>query len=325
MIKTTDFPALTAYLDSVYNEAASNTLADLVGFKVFRVGETPFETHAHTILHGLGGLSKVAQGSDFANLSLAEGDSVTWTQTHYAGLVSVTKDMRIFERTDEIENLVRSVTDSTFNQIDQVLADVLLNGFSSANYTDAYSESVAATGYDGLAFFSASHTNNLNSNVFSNIITYSTVNPVISREAIIAAQVAARKYKDPSGVRRPVNLDTILVSPDKYDDAMRIVYSDKVSGEFINDTNKVLNGSLRVMQWEKLALSSGGTDTTAYWYMFDSKKVGEALRLLFKQRPKLDAPDIPYKNKDWDYTIDTYHTVGRGYSPSVYGSNASGA
>lgn len=73
MIKTTDFPALTAYLDSVYNEAASNTLADLVGFKVFRVGETPFETHAHTILHGLGGLSKVAQGSDFANLSLAEG------------------------------------------------------------------------------------------------------------------------------------------------------------------------------------------------------------------------------------------------------------
>ncbi|MFH2030830.1 MAG: hypothetical protein ABIJ40_09495, partial [Bacteroidota bacterium] len=220
-IKTTDFPALTAYLDSVYNEAASNTLADLVGFKVFKVGETPFQTHQHTILHGLGGLKKVAQGADFESLSLSEGDSVTWTQSHYAGLVSVTKDMRIFERTDEIENLVRSVTDASFNQIDQALADVLLNGFSASNYTDAYDQSVAATGYDGYAFFYASHSNNLNSNVFSNIITYSTVNPALSREAVVAAQVAARKYKDPSGIRRPVNLDTILVSPDKYDEALR--------------------------------------------------------------------------------------------------------
>jgi len=251
-------------------------------------------------------------------------DTVTWTQARYGALVSVTKDMRLFDLYDQIEGLVRSVTDATFNDVDQAFADVLLNGFSSSNYVDVYDESVAATGYDGLALFSASHTNNLNSNVFSNLITYSTVNPILSREAIVAGRVQGMKFKDPNGKNRPVNLDTILVAPSKEDEVMRIINSEKISGSAENDLNP-LKGKMQVKVWEKLETRTGGTDTSAYWYMYDSKKVNETLQALFRERPSLDAPEQVYKNKNWDYSIDFYYTLGRGYSPYLFGSNSSGA
>jgi hypothetical protein len=325
MIMTTDFPALTDDLQDIFNEAAKNSIADLVGFKLFNVRDTERRTYDHLILHGIGGAQKVAQGSDLPSIGLVEGDTVTWTQGRYGNLVSVTKDMRLFDLYNEIEGLVRSTTDASFNDIDQAFADVLLNGFSASNYTDVYGESVAATGYDGLALFHASHTNNVNtSSTFSNIITYGTVNPVLSREAMVAARVAARTYKDPKGKNRPINLDTILVAPSKEDEALRIVNSEKISGGFENDINP-LKGKVNVVTWEKLETATGGTDTSAYWYMYDSKKVGETLNALFRERPSLDAPEQVYKNKNWDYSMDFYYTVGRGFGAYLRGSNATGA
>ena len=324
LITTTDFPQLTEEIQSIWNEASQNALSDMVGFDLFNVKDTDRKVHEHLILHGIGGAQKVAQGADLPSQDLVEGDSVSWTQARYGNLVSVTKDMRIFDLYDEIESLVRSTVDATWNDLDQAFADVLLNGFSASNYTDIYGESVTATGYDGLALFSASHTNNINSNTFSNIITYSTVNPVLSREAVIAARVAGRTYKDPKGKNRPVNLDTILVAPSKEDEALRIINSDKVSGEFINDINP-LRGKLKVKVWEKLETRTGGTDTSAYWFMYDSMKVKETLQALFRERPSLDAPDQVYKNKNWDYSLDFYYTLGRGFGAYLKGSNATGA
>lgn len=321
MIKTTDFPALTDDLQDIFNESAKNSIADLVGFKLFNVQDTNRRTYDHLILHGISGAKKVAQGADLPSTDLVEGDSVTWTQGRYGNIVSVTKDMRMFDLYSQIESLVRSTTDASFNDIDQAFADVLLYGFSASNYTDVYGESVSATGYDGLALFSASHSNNINANVFSNIITYGTVNPILSREAVIAARVAGRTYKDPNGNSRPVNLDCLLVAPSKEDEAMRMIDSAQISGSFENDINP-LKGKVKVMVWEKLEERSDGTDTSNYFFMYDTKKVKETLRALFAERPSLDAPEQVYKNKNWDYSMDFYYTIGRGFSAYLYGSNA---
>jgi len=249
-------------------------------------------------------------------------DSVTWTQERFGALVSVTKDMRLFDLYDAIEGTVRSVTDASFNDIDQSFADVILNGFSASNYIDVWGDSVAATGYDGNAVFMATHTNNVNTaNTFSNLITYLTVNPILSREAIVAARVQAQTYTDPNGKNRPSNLDTLLVAPSKEDEAMRIINSTQISGSGENDINP-LKGKIKVISWEKLEASSAGTDTSAYWYMYDSKKVGETLQSKFRQRPVLEAPEQVYKSKNWDYSLDFYYSIGRGFGAYIYGSNA---
>jgi len=321
-ITTKDFPALTDDLQDIYNEAAKNSISKLVGYQVFNVSDTDRLTYDHLILHGLGGVSKVAEGSDLPNKVINEGDSVTWTQEYYGAIVPVTKKMRKFDLHNQIASIVRTITDGSFNQIDQAFADVLLNGFSASNYTDPYGESVSATGYDGNAFFMAAHTNDVDtSKTFSNLITYETVNPVPSREAIVEQRATSRKYKDPSGVSRMINLDTILCSPDYEDEFLRIINSSQISGGFENDINP-LKGKLKVIPWEKLASNSAGSDTSSYWYMYDSSKIGESLRALFAERPSLDAPDQVYKNKNWDYSIDFYYAIGRGFNPYIVGSNS---
>lgn len=325
MILTSDFASLTDDLQDIFNEVAQTSIADMVGYKVFNVKETNRRTYDHLILHGLDAIRKVAQGQDLPTTTIVEGDSITFTQARYGGIVSVTKDMRMFDLYNQIESVVRSVTDDAFQKIDQSMADLLTNGFSSSNYTDVYGQSVAATGPDGLALFSASHTNNINANTFRNIIRYnSNNNPVLSREAIVKARVDAMIYQDPTSHNRPIRLDTLLVAPEKEDEALRIVNSTGLSGTADNDINP-LKGKVNVIPWEKLQTRTGGTDTSAYWFMYDSSRVGESLMALFAERPSLDAPEQVYKSKNWDYSLDFYYTLGRGFPAYMWGSNSSGS
>lgn len=320
-ITTNDFAHLTDDLQEIFNEAASTSIAEMVGNQIFDVKMTDRQTYDYLVLHGISAIQSVAQGQDFPAATLVEGDSITWTQQQYAGLVPVTKRMRMFDLYDQIESLVRSITDEAFHKIDQSMADVLLNGFSASNYTDVYGDSVSAVGPDGLALFTASHSNNINSTVFSNLIKdeNATTNPALDREAVVQAMIDARVYRDPQGLNRPVRLDTLLVSPSNEDLARRIVDSDRVSGSAENDVN-TLRGKLKVVVWEKLETRSDGTDTSDYWFMYDSRKVKETLKALFAEKPTLDAPEQVYKNKNWEYTLDYFYSLGRGYAAFLRGS-----
>ena len=52
-IKTTDFSALTDDLQSIYNEASREAVAEMVGSKLFKVQDTNRRTYDHLILNGL--------------------------------------------------------------------------------------------------------------------------------------------------------------------------------------------------------------------------------------------------------------------------------
>lgn len=326
MITTSDFPSLTDDLQSIFNEVAATSIEEMKGNLLFNVRDTDRRTHDHLILHGMDVIKRVAQGADLPVSQIVEGDTITWTQSRYGGIVSVTKDMRIFDLYDQIDTVVRSATMDAFHKIDQSFADVLLNGFSATSYVDPYGDTVSAVGPDGVALFSASHTNNINGNTFRNLIRYNGANnPILTREAIVAARADGKKYKDPTGHVRPINLDTLIVSPDREDEAERIVFSNQISGSADNDENRLKGKIKQVIVWDKLAQSSAGTDTSAYWFMADSQMVGESLQALFRERPTLDAPDQIYKSKNWDYSIDFYYSIGRGFPAYIWGSNASGS
>lgn len=324
-ILTTDFPALTDDLQDIFNEVAKTSVAELVGNQIFEVRDTDRRTWDHLILHGMDVIRKVAQGADLPESTVVEGDSITYTQARYGGIVAVTKDMRLFDLYDQIDSLVRSATDDAFQKIDQSFADRLLAGFATTAYTDPYGESVTPASPDGVALFSASHTNNINGNVFRNLIRYNgNNNPVLSREAIVAARSDAKLYKDPTGHKRPINLDTLLVSPSKEDEAERILNSAQISGSMENDVNP-LKGKVKLKVWEKLDSNSAGTDTSAFWFMYDSRKVGETLKAKFRERPTLDAPEQAYKSKNWNYSLDFYYAIGVGFPAYIWGSNGTGS
>jgi len=321
MITQSDFPKLTDYVDDIFNEVAKTSVADMKGNKIFRVRDTSLRSFEHLILHGMSGIQEVTPGQDFPNVTSEEGDSITWTQRQYGAKVSVTEEMRMFDRYSQLESIVRSISTDAFDKIDQSLADVLLYG-TATTYTDVYGKSVAAVGPDGLALFSASHSNNLNTDVFSNIITS---NPALSRAAIVTARKLGLTHKDPNGMIRPVHLDSIIVSPENEDLIERILYSEKMSGTGNNDLNPMKGKIKNVYVWERMQTRSDGTDTSAYWFMFDSSKIGETLNCLFAKRPVLQAPEKVYKNGNWDYALNYYNTIGIGYAPYIFGSTGAGA
>jgi hypothetical protein len=292
------------------------------GNQIFNVFDTTRLTYDHLILHGLSGIKRVADGQDLPRINSEEGDTITWTQEYYGAIASITKKMRKFDLYDQMTSLVKSLTVDAFDDIDQSLADVLGNGASASDYTDVYGETVSAVGPDGLALFSTAHTTSTSSETFSNIITS---NPVLSRSAIVTARKQGRTHKDPNAKIRPVNLDTLIVAPTNEDLAERILYSELMSGTGNNDINALKGKIKKLIVWERLETRTGGTDTSAYWYMCDSAQVGETLQCLFAERPSLDAPDEVYTNKNWDYSLDFYYAIGRGYPSFIFQSTAAGA
>lgn len=260
MITTSDFASLTDDLQSIFNEVAKTKIAEMKGNQIFNVYETNRKTFDHLVLHGMSGIREVTPGQDLPNITSEEGDNITWTQKYYGGKVSVTKEMRLFDLHNQIDTLVRSVTEDAFDKIDQSLADVLLNGWDTS-YTDVYNKSVSSVGPDGLALFSTAHTNNLNSNTFSNEVTD---NPALSRDAVLTAINQGLTHKDPNGLLRPIHYDTLIVSPSNYDLAIRICNSELLPNSGNNDINALKGRIKKIIMWERLEVRSDNTDTSAY-------------------------------------------------------------
>jgi hypothetical protein len=320
MISQADFPTLTEFVDFIFNETAKNKVVENVGFKVFDVSDTNKRSQEELLLHGMSGVRKVTPGEDLPNVTSVEGDTVTWTQAYYGALVSINIEMRQFDLYNQIESVVKTISEDAFDKIDQSLADRILGGFGNT-YIDPYGETQSSLAPDGIMLFNASHTTPISSDTYSNVIVSGGVtNPTLSRDAIVAARLAASTHRDPNGMIRPVNLDTLIIPRALEDLAMRIVGSQYLPGSANNDINPLYN-RVKVVVWDRLAQNSAGTDTTGYWFMVDSNKVKESLKCLFAKRPALAAPEEVYKNKNWDYSLDFFYTVGTGHPAYIYGSN----
>jgi len=322
-ITTSDFDSLTKKVDEIFVETAGSKVAENVGFELFDISDTSVKSYDYQAIHGMGNIEKIAEGEDLPNVTGKEGDSATWTQSRYGGIAPVTKDMRKFDRHNKIEKVIKTTTETAFDMVDQSLADVLSHGWSTS-YTDVYGESVSAVTPDAKSLFNTSHSSSAGSTTFSNVINDGTNNnPKFSRQAIVSTRSRDLTYQDPSGVIRPVKYDTIIVPPSLEDRAMRIVNTEQMPGSANNDVNPVSGWIDRIITWERLEQAADGTDTSSYWYLADLDMLSEPLRALFAERPEMDAPEQVYKNKNWEYSLDFYYAIGRGYPKGIAGSDAS--
>lgn len=317
-----DFQTLTEKLNDWYNEASRDAIADWVGKDYYDVGETDWEVYNTLNLYGLGRPSRVAEGAQFPAITSEEGDSISLTQLQYADRVGITKRLRKFERYDQIQPLVRSMADGFFDSIDQSHADLLTNGFSGTSYTNVFGDAQSNLAADGVVLFSASHTNNLNANTFTNLIENAagTANKAIDRDSIVTTVSAGRKYRDPNDLNRPIKLDKLLVSATNHDVAQRIVYSDGVQGTPNVDSNPLRSDVNSLVLWSRLDQDAAGNDKSAYWFMSDSRNVKSTLRSPFAQRPMMFPPEEVNDSKTWEYTADMFYTMGADHPKNIFGS-----
>ena len=323
MITRNDYSSLTGKLNAIFVETSAAAIAESEGMKFFGVKETDWFTYDHRILHGLAGIEEVADGADLPRVNSDEGDTASVSQRYFGAIVSITKGIRKFDRYDKAEDLVRSITDDAWDGIDQSFADVLTFGWSTS-YTDVWGASVTSTGPDGESLFNSAHSNGTSSTTYSNLINDGTNNnPTLSRAAVVESRSLSLVYKDPEGKVRPIKLDTLLVPANLEDLAERIILSNQMSGVADNDINPLKGKIKNIVVWPRLDTRTGGTDTSNYYFLYDSRKVKESLQALFAERPELDPPEEVYENKNWDYSIDFYYNILHGFPAYIRGSNAS--
>ncbi len=319
---TTDYPTLTQKLNEVFNESASQETEGWIGQQIFDIVDTDWKVYNLLVMHGAGNLSRVAEGGELPTVSSNEGDSASFTIKRYGEKVSITKDMRMFDRYDQMVEAVQSVTEEAFQKIDQSMADVLTNGFAGTSYTDVFGDSASNLAVDGVVLFSASHTNNINSRTFRNLIRNAagTANPALDRGPIVKARSDARTYRDPNNVNRPVELDTLVVSAANEDLAERLIYSTQLPGGPDNDTNAIRGKVKNLLVWSKLDTRSDGTDTSAYWFMTDSRRVKRQMKAPFAQKPMMHEAEQVTETQNWLYPLDAYYALGLGYPSAIFGS-----
>ena len=318
----TDYTTLTQKLNQTFNEGAASQIEGWVGAKIFDVIDTDWKVYNYLDVYGTAGFGRVAEGQQLPIVTSQEGDSANFTQKRYGSRIAITKDLRLFERYNEMVSIVQSEVDGAFHKIDQSMADVLTNGFTGTSYTDVYGDSVSNLANDGVVLFSPSHTNNINANTYRNLIRNSagTTNPALDRDPIVKARSDAMTFRDPSGVVRPTTLDTLIVSAANEDLANRIVFSSGVQGTPNVDTNPVRGWIKTIIPWAKLDTRSDGTDTSAYWFLADSKMVKKSLLAPFAQKPQMGEATNVHDTLDWEYPVDAYYTLGIGKPRFIFGS-----
>lgn len=323
MITTSDFTTLTQKLNEHFNEAASLAVEGWIGMQLYDVGETNWQVYNGLILNGAAKFDRVAEGGQLPIGTIAEGDSASFTQRRHGGRLGITKDMRMFDRYDQIEEVVKDNVQYAFDRIDQSQADLILNGFTGTSYSDIYGYSQSNVTADGVVLFSASHTNNQNSGTARNLIRNAagTANPALDRAAIITARKDAKINRDPNSANRPINLNRLIVSATNEDLAERVVYSSGVQGTPNVDLNPLKGKVNNILVWSRCdTRGNDSTDTSAYWFMADDRMVKKTLKSPFAQKPMMYAPSQVDDSKNWEYTIDSYYTLGLLYQFGIWGS-----
>lgn len=323
MILSSDFNTLTLKLNEWFNEAAGLAVENWIGQQLFDVGETNWQVYNGLVLNGAAKFDRVAEGSQLPSGAIAEGDSASFTQRRYGGRIGVSKDMRMFDRYDQIKEVVQDMTQFAFDRIDQSQADLILNGFSGTSYTDLYGFSQSNVTADGVVLFSASHTNNQTSATARNLIRNAagTANPALDRAAIITARKDGKTNRDPNSANRPIDLNRLVVSATNEDLAERVVYSSGVQGTPNVDLNPLKGKINNILVWSRCdTRGNDSTDTSAYWFLADSRLVTKTLKSPFAQKPMMAPPAVVHDSLNWEYVIDSYYTLGLLYQFGIWGS-----
>src|SRR3990167_2710045 len=295
MIVTADFNTLTLKLNEWFNEAASLAVENWIGQQLFDVSETNWQIYNTLILNGAAKFERVAEGGQLPAGTIAEGDGANYTQKRYGGRIGISKDMRMFDRYDQIEEVAKDMTQYAFDRVDQSQADLILNGFTGTSYTDIYGNSQSNVTADAVVLFSASHTNNQNANTARNLIRNAagTANPGLDRASIVKARADGRTNRDPNSANRPVILDRLIVSATNEDLAERTVYSSGVAGTPNVDLNPLKGKVSNILTLSRCdPRANDSTDTSAYWFLADSTRSKKTLKSPFAQRPMMYPPEL---------------------------------
>lgn len=267
-------------IDEIFQESMKDKLDDLVLLRIFDEETNSHRNDTILIEEWLSGVSFIPENSEYPDVTPGESTTFTMQKFKYGAKVLITEEMKKYNEIGSIKERIRSIVDDGMEKIEQSLADILLHGFSTASYTDVFGKTTGAIGQKGLALFNATD---------GNIITVDgTANPNLCSASLNAAYVMGATRKNTAGQHKSIKYDTLLVTPELRAVADVLVNSDKLPGSSDNAVN-FNKGRFKVIESNRLSSMIDWNSTANYWFVFDSKKIKEQLKVKWAKKPELKA------------------------------------
>ena len=311
-IKVSDFEKLTDDLESIFNEIKVINRAQDIR-KCFGTENMDRRTHEHLVINPQASVWSVGDGEEYPEADFTEWDSIIYTAKKYGWIVKITEEMREDDLHNQIEIVAKFQFSTLYRKIYRDMSDILKNGYSTS-FTNTFGEVTSSVWPDWLALFSASHTAwGVVGYTYSNIMTTPAwvANPSLSYENVEYNINSMLLYTAADGTVAPIQAKKLVVSPKLKGLAERILYSTLSQGTANNDKNTISDIELIVVP------QLGNSDM---WFLL-WEWYEETLKMLFRVKPQMVAPDAVYSTWDWKYKVRTRYVLGIGYQAYVRGSN----
>lgn len=248
--------------------------------------------------------SKIPENGNIPADSPYQGFDKTYTQSFFSGMLRITRPMwRYGLNPRKLESIVRELKNDAIRFREQILANVFINGESTA-FTETsgkFAYAVTNTGGDGVAFQSTAHTREDGGTNWSNTVSDgTTVNMDFDYDAWKAALRTARAIKGGVGEELDIRVDHLFVKSDSdpHFRAQEILTSIK-RGERPGTANR--DGSITDAF---TIVDNPYLTSNVVWGAFDKSKIGMQFGLQLKQGMDLtlDPQFIDYDNKEIKYS-----------------------
>ncbi len=319
--------------------ASAADLVDKSIQKIFLKGSTDWQTKFYTefmnvqsgitdyyekdsSLSGLGYASRIVENAIINSDTPIQGFDKTYTQVQYGKMMPVTKMMWFFgikkrDLTGVVQELVKACSDLR----ELRCAERLDNGWATSYtaYDDSGNYTVATTGGDSAALFTASHTREDGGSNINNIIyDGTTYNMDFDTDAIKAAHRTASLVMNPKGKKMNINIDTFLFSKGStnYFKALEILGAIK-RGYKSESTDRDGSGIP-----EFKVMSNPFLSNVDYYYAFDSSMKSDKYGLQFKESQpiSLEGPNVVFKTGEIQYKATTMFDLGHNDARGIFGS-----
>jgi len=285
------------------------------------------KTSDHSIISSLPTAKRRNEGDDATKGEPKQGYTKSFSQTEIALQGDVTKQMRMFDKYDEIMMRMRELGRSTRRRMELDIASLLSYAWSTS-YTNMDGETVTTSTPDGLTLIDASHTPNGTSDVWSNEL--GSTHDAISHDTLEALIQLFNNFLDDGDGRhipvQPTHIITGTHVPTMHE-VKRILGSMQRPSTGDNDTN-VNKGILQhlVVPFLDFNASTEARDSAKAQYCFVANlgRDRNGFRMEVSQQPRLEAPDQVFESSTWQFLSTALYDFGTTRANFIAGTKGDG-
>jgi len=285
-------------------------------------------TSDRSIISSLPTARRRNEGADAYKGEPKQGYTKSFNQAEIALEADVTKQMRMFDKYDEIMMRMREISRSTQRRMEMDIASLLSYAWSTS-YTNLDGETVTTSTPDGVTLIDASHTPNGTSDTWSNELS-STHDPISHDTLENLIQLFNNFLDDGDGRQVPVMPTHIITGthvPTMHE-VKRILGTMLRPSTGDNDMN-VNRGILKhlVVPFLDFNAATEKRDSTKARYCFVANLESDTngICMEISQQPRLEAPEQVFESGTWQFQSTALYDFGTTKANFIAGTKGDGS